>query len=47
MVSKAMREAACPAAAVSRTIARPTTDPPQPPTACPMRAISKLAMPYA
>jgi hypothetical protein len=38
MVSKAMREAACPAAALSRTIARPSTNPPQPPTACPMPA---------
>jgi hypothetical protein len=47
MVSKAMREAACPAAALWRTFARPSTNPPQPPTACPMRAISKLAMPDA
>jgi hypothetical protein len=33
MVSKAMYEAACPSAALSRTIARPSTNPPQPPTA--------------
>jgi len=47
MVSKAMREAACPAAALSRTIARPSTNPPQPPTACPIRAISRVVMPAA
>jgi hypothetical protein len=42
-----MREAACPAAALSRMIARPSTNPPQPPTACPIRAISKVAVPAA
>ena len=42
-----MREAACPATALSRTIARPSTNPPQPPTACSIRAISKVALPAA
>ncbi len=44
IVSKAMREVASPAAALSRTMARPSTNPPQPPTACPMRAISKVVI---
>jgi hypothetical protein len=39
MVNNAMREAGCPAAALSRTIARPSTIPPQPPAGCPIRAI--------
>ena len=47
MVGKAMHEAACPSAALSRTIARPSTNPPQPPTACPIRAISRVVMPAA
>src|ERR1700732_4836252 len=34
MVSNAMREVASPRPALSRTIARPNTNPPQPPTAC-------------
>jgi hypothetical protein len=42
-----MREAACPAAALSRSIARPSTNPPQPRTACSIRATSKVAMPDA
>ena len=40
--SNAMREAASPRPALSRTIARPNTNPPQPPTACRTRAISKV-----
>ena len=40
--SNAMREAASPRPALSRTIAWPNTNPPQPPTACRTRAISKV-----
>ncbi len=43
MVSNAMREVASPGPALSRTIARPKTSPPHPPTACTTRAISNVA----